>query len=111
MKQRSFRRLTISAKAPAGSVKRNNGREATVDIRERKNVEEPSLFIVQVAAVSCAATHVPESKIANQSFRYSGLRNAANVEVLSGLPFIGIVGSRTRGLLESRLAYNRIANF
>jgi hypothetical protein len=40
------------------------------------------MFIVQVAAVSWAATHVPESKMANQSFRYTGFRSAAKVEVL-----------------------------
>src|SRR5271169_4282754 len=83
MMQRSFRRSTISAKAPAGRVKRKKGREATVEIRDSKNVEEPSMFIIQVAAVSCAATHVPESKIANQSFRYTGFRSAAKVDVLS----------------------------
>ena len=59
----------MSAKAPAGRVKRKKGRDATVEISERKNAEEPSMFIVQVAAVSCAATHVPESKMANHSFR------------------------------------------
>ena len=78
----SFRRLTMSAKAPAGRVKRKKGRDATVEIRDSKNVEEPSMFIVQVAAVSWAATHVPESKTANQSFRYTGFRSAAKVEVL-----------------------------
>jgi hypothetical protein len=82
MMQRSFRRLTMSANAPAGRVKRKKGRDATVEIRDSKNVEEPSIFIVQVAAVSWAATHVPESKMANQSFRYIGLRSAAKVEVL-----------------------------
>src|SRR6478672_2761002 len=45
------------------------GRDATVETRESKNVEEPSMFIVQEAVVSCAATHVPESKMADQSFR------------------------------------------
>src|ERR1700738_1495669 len=88
MKQRSLRRLTMSAKAPAGRVKRKKGRDATVEIRDSRNVEEPSMFIVQVAAVSCAATHVPESKMANQSFRYTGLRSAVKVEVLSRLTFI-----------------------
>ena len=87
MKQRSFRRLTMSAKAPAGRVKRKKGRDATVEIRDSKNVDEPSMFIVQVAAVSCAATHVPESKMANQSFRYTGFRSAAKVDVLSGQIF------------------------
>ena len=72
----------MSAKAPAGSVKRKKGRDATVEMRESKNGEELSMFIVQVAAVSCAGTHVPESKMANQSFRYTGLRSAAKVEVL-----------------------------
>jgi len=59
----------MSAKAPAGRVTRKRGRDATVEIRDSKNAEEPSMFIVQAAAVSCAATHVPESKMANQSFR------------------------------------------
>ena len=72
----------MSAKAPAGRVKRKKGRDATVEIRDSKNAEEPSMFIVQVAAVSCAATHVPESKMANQSFRYIGFLSAAKVEVL-----------------------------
>ena len=81
----------MSAKAPAGRVKRKKGRDATVDIRDSKNVEEPSMFIVQVAAVSCAATHVPESKMANQSFRYTGLRSAAKVEVLLRLRFISVI--------------------
>jgi hypothetical protein len=90
MIQRSFRRLTMSAKAPAGRVKRKKGNDATVEIRDSKNVEEPSMFIVQVAAVSCAATHVPESKMANQSFRYTGFRRAAKVEVLLRRTFISV---------------------
>ncbi len=81
----------MSAKTPAGGVNRKNGRDATVDIRESKNVDEPTMFIVQVAAVSCAATHVPESKMANQSFRYSGFRKAAKVELLFGFSFTGVV--------------------
>jgi hypothetical protein len=103
MKQRSFLRLTMSANAPAGSVKRNNGRDATVDINDSKNVEEPSMFIVQVAAVSCAATHVPESKTANQSFRYSGFRSAAKVEVLSGRSFIEVVTDQKLELFEDQI--------
>jgi hypothetical protein len=59
----------MSANAPAGRVKMNNGSDATVDISERKKVEEPSAFIIQAAAVSCAATKVPETKLANQSLR------------------------------------------
>ena len=81
----------MSAKAPAGRVKRKKGRDATVDIRDSKNVEEPSMFIVQVAAVSCAATHVPENKMANQSFRYTGFRRAVKVEVLLRRTFISVI--------------------
>jgi hypothetical protein len=45
-------------------VKKKNGSEATVAIRERNNGEVLTRFIDQVAAVSCAATHVPEIKLA-----------------------------------------------
>jgi hypothetical protein len=100
MMQRSFRRLTMSANAPAGRVKSKKGRDATVEIRDSKNVEEPSMFIVQVAAVSCAATHVPESKMANQSFRYTGFRSAAKVEVLLRRTFISVVEA-TAGEFEN----------
>jgi hypothetical protein len=92
----------MSAKTPAGGVNRKNGRDATVDISESKNVDEPSMFIVQVAAVSCAATHVPESKTANQSFRYTGFRNAAKVEVLLELWFTGAVTGTTLDLLKNQ---------
>jgi hypothetical protein len=37
-------------------------------------------FIVQVAAVSCAATHMPEIKLANHMFRNTGFRRAVQVE-------------------------------
>jgi len=60
------------------------------------------MFIVQVAAVSCAATQVPESKTANQSFRYSGFRSAAKVEVLSGLSFTGVVTAPKLELAENQ---------
>jgi hypothetical protein len=69
IKHRSLRRLIVSAKIPAGGVNRKIGRDATVDIRDNINVDEPRLFIVQVAAVSWAETQVPESNTANQSFR------------------------------------------
>jgi hypothetical protein len=63
------------------------------------------MFIVQVAAVSCAATHVPESKTANHSFRYSGFRSAAKVEVLLGLSFIGAITRPKPELLENQNSY------
>ena len=73
-------RSTMSASAPAGSVKKKNGSEATVAKRERNNGEVLSRFTVQVAAVSCAATQVPEIKLTNHMFRKTGFRRAVQVE-------------------------------
>ena len=98
----------MSARTPAGGVKRKNGRDATVDIRESKNVDEPTMFIVQVAAVSCAATHVPESKMANQSFRYSGFRRAAKVELLFGSSFTGVVTGPSQSYSKTRPTFPRL---
>jgi hypothetical protein len=72
----------MSAKTPAGSVKRNNGKDATVDIIERARAEELSVFITHTAAVSCAATHVPEIKLASHSLRKTGFRSAVKVDSL-----------------------------
>ena len=60
-------RSTVSASAPAGREKRKKGSEATVDINDRNRGEVATMFMVQVAAVSCAATQVSDSKLANQS--------------------------------------------
>ena len=70
----------MSASAPAGRVKKKNGNEATVDIKERKSGESLTRFIVHVAAVSCAATQVPEIKLATHMFRKTGFRRAVQVE-------------------------------
>jgi hypothetical protein len=75
-------RSTMSASAPAGSVKKKNGNEATVAISERNKGESLTRFIVQVAAVSCAATHVPEIKLANHMFRKIGFLRAVQVELV-----------------------------
>jgi hypothetical protein len=53
--------------------------------------------------VSCAATHVPESKTANQSFRYNGFRKAAKVELLFGSSFTGVVTGPSQSFVH-RLA-------
>src|ERR1700730_7474307 len=58
-----FLRSTISASAPAGRVKMRNGNEATVDIKDIKKGDAVSVFMTQVAAVSCAATQVPDTKL------------------------------------------------
>jgi hypothetical protein len=70
----------MSAKAPAGSVNKRKGNEATVDRSEIKNGDGVSTFIIQVAAVSWAATQVPEMTAAIHSFRKFGFAKAAQVE-------------------------------
>src|ERR1700730_9620010 len=50
--QSNLRLSTTSAKAPAGKVNRKNGRDATVDINDKNNVDAPSWYITQVAAQS-----------------------------------------------------------
>ncbi|HEY6763396.1 MAG TPA: hypothetical protein VI386_01380, partial [Candidatus Sulfotelmatobacter sp.] len=50
--QSNFRLSTMSAKAPAGKVNRKNGKDATVDINDKKNADAPTLYITQVAAKS-----------------------------------------------------------
>src|ERR1700723_1561250 len=79
----SFLRSTVSASAPAGSVKMRKGNEATVDISDIKKGDGVSVFITQVAAVSWAATHVPETRLAIQNFLKVGLRNALQVEAVA----------------------------
>ena len=56
------------------------GNEATVERIEIKNGDGVSIFIIQVAAVSCAATQVPEMAAAIHSFRKTGFAKAAQVE-------------------------------
>src|ERR1700686_5739451 len=76
----SFWRSTLSARAPAGSVNRKKGKDATVDINDSINGDPVKIFIVQVAALSCAATQVPEITAAIQSFLSAGFRSAIQVE-------------------------------
>jgi len=63
-------------------VNRKNGIDATVDISDRKKGDGVSIFIVHVAAVSCAATQVPEITLATHSRLNTGFRKAVQVEVL-----------------------------
>src|SRR6516162_8760248 len=76
-------RSVMSARAPAGRINRKNGSVAAVDIRERSNVEPLVLFIIQVAAVSCAETQIPEATVANQSLLKAGFCSATQLEVLA----------------------------
>jgi RNA polymerase sigma-70 factor (ECF subfamily) len=84
----SFWRSTLSARAPAGSVNRKKGSDATVDINDSNNGDPVEIFIVQVAALSWAATQVPEITAAIQSFLNAGFRIAAQVEFIV---MIGVV--------------------
>jgi hypothetical protein len=77
----TFLRSAISARAPAGRINRKNGSVAAVDIRERSNVDWLMLFIIQVAAVSCADTQAPETTVANQSLLKVGFCKALQLEV------------------------------
>src|SRR5271165_7182452 len=72
----------MSTRAPAGSVNRKNGIEATVDISDRKKGDGVSILIIQIAAVSCAATQVPEITLATHKRLKTGFRKAIQVEVL-----------------------------
>jgi hypothetical protein len=72
----------MSAIAPAGNVSRKKGSEAIVESSEIKNMEELSVLIVQVAAVSCAETQIPDTMLVNQSLRNTGFLNESQMEVL-----------------------------
>ena len=72
----------MSAKAPAGKVNRKKGSEATVDRSEIKNGDPAKIFIIQVAALSWAATQVPEITVASQSFLKAGFLSAVQVELV-----------------------------
>src|SRR5580704_13822837 len=78
--QSNFLRSTMSARAPAGRVNKKKGSEATVDRSEIKNGDGVSIFIIHIAAVSWAATQVPEMTAAIHSFRKTGLPRADQVE-------------------------------
>src|SRR6516165_7798042 len=78
---RRFRRLLKSARAPAGKLKRKNGSDAALAIRESSNGEAPNSFISQVAAVSWAATQTPETTLGNHSPTKAGFLSANQMDV------------------------------
>jgi hypothetical protein len=65
----SLRRSVISARAPAGSVKRKNGSVLAVDMEESKRGDAPIEFMAQVAAMSWALTQQPDTTRADQTRR------------------------------------------
>jgi hypothetical protein len=76
----NFCRSTLSARAPAGSVNRKKGSDATVAMSEIQNGDPVNIFIIQVAVLSWAETQVPEIAVAIQSFLNTGFRSAVQVE-------------------------------
>jgi len=63
-------------------VKRKNGNEATVDISDIRRGDGVSVFITHVVAVSWAATHVPETRLAAHNFLNTGFCKALQVEAV-----------------------------
>jgi hypothetical protein len=63
-------------------VNRKKGSDATVDMSDIKSGDAVSRFIDQVAALSWAATQVPEITVASQSFLKTGFLRAVQVELL-----------------------------
>jgi hypothetical protein len=61
-------------------VNRKRGSDATVDISDSHNGDPVKIFIIQVAALSCAVTQVPEITAAIHSFLNAGFRSATQVE-------------------------------
>src|SRR3981081_618229 len=67
---RSIRPLSkASASAPAGSANKKNGNDARLVMTEIRKLDGDMVFIIHVAAVSWAATAVPEARLASQIFR------------------------------------------
>ena len=63
-------------------MNRKKARDATVGINESNKGDPVKTFIIQVAALSWAATQVPEITAAIQSFLNAGFRSAAQVEFI-----------------------------
>jgi hypothetical protein len=72
----------MSANAPAGKVSRKKGNEAALDKSESSRGDGDSVFITQVAAMSCAETQHPETTLASHSVRKVRLRSAVQIEVV-----------------------------
>jgi hypothetical protein len=78
---KNFRRSLKSATAPAGKVRKKNGKEAAVAISDKSSGEAPEALISQVAAVSCADTQTPEMMLASQRPRKTRFLSASHTEV------------------------------
>ena len=63
-------------------MNRKKGSDATVDMSEIKNGDPVVTFMIQVAALSWAATQVPEISVAIQSLLKAGFLSAVQLELL-----------------------------
>jgi hypothetical protein len=63
-------------------VKNKNVIEDTVDISDIKKGDAVRVFITQVAAVSWAATQVPETRLAAHNFLNAGFFKALQVDAV-----------------------------
>ena len=70
----------MSPRSPPGNVNRKKDSDAIVDISEIKKGEPVSLFIIQVAAPSWAATQLPETTLASQGCLKNRVLKAVQVE-------------------------------
>ena len=75
-------RFAMSATAPAGNVSKKKGNAAAVESNDNKSGEVVSVFITQVAAMSCAATQHPDKTLASQRMRNAGFRRAIQIDVV-----------------------------
>jgi len=70
----------LVAEKSAGQCEQKKDSDAIVDISEIKKGEPVSLFIIQVAAPSWAATQLPEITLASQSCLKNRVLKAVQVE-------------------------------
>jgi hypothetical protein len=77
-------------------VNRKKASDATVDISDSNRGDPVEIFIIQVAALSWAATQVPEMTAAPQSFLNAGFCSAAHVE------FVVMIGDESLHPLQTR---------
>ena len=86
-------------------MNRKKGRDATVDINESNKGDPVKTFIIHVAALSWAATQVPEITAAIQSFLNAGFRSAAQVE------FVVMIGDEGLHPVTKTAGFQSFRNF
>ena len=77
-------------------MNRKKGSEPSVDISEIKRGDPVKEFIIHVAALSCAATQVPEITVAIQSLLNTGFLSAVQVPLSFMIGYLHPVTKATR---------------